>query len=271
MGSFCGSRSSGTQVAQTSNAPWAAQQPHLTFGFEEARRQFGQPRQFFPGSTVVPFSPQTETGLQAVENRATAGSPVQLGANIENMRTVGGDYLSAGNPYFQDTVGSLYRAIRPNIDAQFSGAGRYGSGAHQQALASAITERAAPLAMQNYESERGRMQQASQFAPQLAAADYADATRLLGVGEAREAMSGQELQDLMTRWQYQQDEPGQRLARYLQMIQGGYGGESTQSEPIYRNRLGGALGGGLAGAQLGNVFGAPQIGAGLGGLLGLFG
>ncbi len=57
--------------------PWAGQQPYLTYGFQEAMRNYqnggAQP---FENRTYVPFSEQTQAGLGAIEQRATEGSPI---------------------------------------------------------------------------------------------------------------------------------------------------------------------------------------------------
>ena len=52
-------------------------QPFLSFGLGEAQRlyQAGGP-QYYPGQTYVAPSQTTQTGLQALEQRAMQGSPL---------------------------------------------------------------------------------------------------------------------------------------------------------------------------------------------------
>jgi hypothetical protein len=74
----------------------------------------------------------------------------------------------------------------------------------------------------------------------------------------------------MQRFQFEQEAPGQALANYMAMVQGGTVG-GTSSQPVFRQPVGSALSGALGGAQLGGMFGMPGLGAGAGALAGLLG
>ena len=102
------------------------------------------------------------------------------------------------------------------------------------------------------------------------------------IGQQREAIAGQPLQEQMSRYAFQQQLPYQQLSGFLSSVYGtplGSYGTSVQNAPTYRNTgagvLGGALAGGLGGYALGQAF-PNQIGglygglggAALGGLLG---
>lgn len=291
-GGLLGRRSGGGQTS-SSSAPWSEQQPHLRYVFDEARRLYdaGGP-QYYGGPTYVPFSPQTEQALGMIENRALSGSPLTAGAQSYTqglfsgedpaMRslidTASGGYL-ADNPYLDrmyDTAAgrvteSFTEDILPALNATFAMSGRTGSPAHRSTSIDASGELADTLANlssdiygRNYQSERDRMLsaagaasgimgRASEMAPRLAEQDYSDAQRLMGVGGAVEDLTGRMLQDDMARFNYYQNLPEENLRRYLSFVQGGYGGQSTQSTA--GNPLTGALGGALSGYQLGNLFG----------------
>lgn len=269
--------------------PWGAQQPYLRRGFEEAEREIlEQPRSYFPGSTVVPFAPETEAALGLQTARAIGGSPINMAASQELQRTLGGGYLGMGNPYFQGMVERAVQPLRreyeetilPGIQSQFAGAGRYGSGAMGRQMGRAaedymrtVGEIGTGLAFPTYEAERTAMQRGLAFAPQIAAQDYADIERLGQVGAAREQLSGQQLQEQIARHNFEQQEAAARLAQYMNLIQGTYGGQQTglTTQPQYARGmspilggLGGALGGAATGAMLGSVF--PGIGTGIGAL-----
>lgn len=65
----------GSTQVQTSE-PWAAQQPFLRDIYNQAQQLFRQgPQEYFPGSTVAGFSPETQTALGAIWNRAMGGAP----------------------------------------------------------------------------------------------------------------------------------------------------------------------------------------------------
>jgi hypothetical protein len=128
-------------------------------------------------------------------------------------------------------------------------------------------------------ADLSRQLQASLSAPSIYGQQFLPSQTLAQVGAQKEAISGQELQDQMARFQFGQQLPYQQLQGYLSSVygspMGGYGTQ-TQQTPVYQNKgagaLGGALAGGLGGYALGNAFGyggaGGAIGAGIGGLLG---
>lgn len=239
-----GSSGGGQQVQSTSTAPWSGVQGALTTGIEKAGENLQNPQQYFPGSTVVPFSPQTETALQATENRALAGSPLTAGAQDITQRTMGGEYLQGGNPAYQGMVersiapmrSEFENVIMPATQSQFAAAGRYGS----PGGLGAATERAGDqymrqvgdvtsgLAYKNYGDERTRQMQSTALAPELAAGDYQDISMLGQAGGAREGQAQAELQGDISRFNFGQQQPTQALADYMALIGGGsMGGQQT--------------------------------------------
>ncbi len=264
----------GTQQVVQKSDPWSGQQDYLTEIFARAQQQSRIPQRFFPGQTFAGLSPETETALQLQTQRAMTGSPLTSAAQTELTKTLSGDYLTAGNPYFGAMVDRISNEVAPRLGAQFSAAGRYGSGAHAHALASALSDTAGQLAFQNYGEERGNQIRGMLFAPQLAQQDYFDAAKLAEVGSLRESLQQQAIDEARARHDFAQMEPWQRLGLYNQLIQGNYGGQSTTTTTLPRRPIGAdILGGANAGAELGFLFGGPwgaAAGAGIGGLLGLF-
>ena len=256
FGDFGGSSPSGTTTVTQNRDPWSGQQPYISTGFQRAEQQLDQPQQFFPNSTVVPFSPQTETALGAQENRALLGNPLNAQAQQQIGNTLSGQYLEGGNPAFGAMAQRIENQVRPRIDSQFSGAGRYGSGAHREATSRALADAMAPLAFANYQQERGNQMAAARYAPELAATDYFDINQLRQAGAAREGQAGAELQDTISRFNFGQVEPQERLARYMALVSGGqFGGTSTATSPIYSNPLSTGLGTLGSAASIGNLFG----------------
>src|SRR5688572_12882463 len=96
-----------TVTTVQNSSPWSGVQDSLKFGFDQARQNYDSSSpSYFPNSTVVPFSNQTETGLSGIENRAMQGSALNQGAKDLTQSTLNGDFLSAGNPYFQNMTGN---------------------------------------------------------------------------------------------------------------------------------------------------------------------
>ena len=261
MCSWFGGDDGGTQtvVQQANQEPWSGQQPYLERGFGEAEQVLDTPQSYFPGTTVVPFSNQTEQALQSTENLATAGNPNQaaqtsamaglLGPNqnpaMSMYQDVAGGSYQGGNPAYDAMVNRIQSTVAPSIDSGFAGSGRYGSGAHTEAKARGMADAIAPLAFQNYENERGRQMQALQGlsggygqgqqaqlgalsqAPAQNMARYADAAALGGVGQQREGLAQSQLQDAINRWNFSQQEPTNRLGNYMGLVGGGYGTSGT--------------------------------------------
>lgn len=262
--------------------------PYIEYGLGQAKTMYQNPEQYFPQyypqATYVAPSTQTEAARLALANRATQGSALKPAATMQQLNTIGGQYLAANNPYlssalqggFNQATMSYNQAVNQAL-SNASQAGRYGSNAMgtalnsaNTALANAMSSQAGQLAYQNYAQERARQEAAAQMYPQLAAADYTDINQLLQAGQLGESYEQAKLQDAMNRWNYGQNVPQQNLEQFMSYVYGAPRGSVT-STPVYRNTGAGILGGALTGASIGNVFGAPgaAVGAGLGGLLGL--
>lgn len=265
-----------TVVQQANTAPWSGQQPYLEQGFEKAQSDvLERPLEYFPGSTVAPFSSQTQQSLDLTQNRALAGSPLTGAAQGEAQRSLAGEYLDAGNPHFQGMVDRAVRPItdqyqdvvRPGIMSAFTSGGRSGSNiARAQAENTAgndylrqVGDASSGLAYTNYNDERNRMGNFAQLAPSLAQQDYFDIGQLGQVGGAYDAQNQANLQDTINRYNFAQSEPTNRLAQYMGLVQGGYGSGSTSSSQVpvqSGNNVLGALGGGLMGVgMLNGLFG----------------
>lgn len=209
-------------------------QPFLSFGLGEAQRlyQAGGP-QFFTGDTFVRPSETTQTGLQALEQRAMQGNPLMGAAQQQLQREIGGEFLS-GNPFFQGAFAPAAQAATTqfqkaigDIGSAASRAGRYNSGAMQNlqgqasnALAQQLSNTAGQLAFQNYANERQRQAAATMAAPAMAQADYQDIQNLLNAGQLREGYTGQQLQSDIARFNFQQNAPQQNLATFLSSVYG---------------------------------------------------
>lgn len=243
----------GSSDTTTSTSPWSGLQPYLSTGFEAALGDvLNNPLEFFPNSTVTPFSQETEYGLGAMTNRAGQGSPLNPAAQGQVMDTMSGKYLTGGEGY-DAYLDSVMSDVRPQVDSQFAAGGRTGSGMHSESLGRGLGRGMAPL----YNAERGRMMQASAMAPQLAREDYYDIDRLMGVGAKREDLYSRQLGDQMARWDFSQQEPGARIGQYMGLLQSGlpFGTQKTS---------GGGGGKGAAETGLG-VAGAGASLAGMGG------
>jgi len=283
------SKPSGTSTTVVNRDPWSSQVPYLETGFGRAETLLDQPPEFYPSSTVVPYSPATEEALTGMETRARAGSPLTGAAQENILSTVQGDYLSPeSNPYLTSAMEAATRPMQerftqdvlPGISSAFSQAGRYGSGlmANQQQRAAEAYQRqigdvTSAMAYRNYADERARQQAAAQMAPAMAELDYGDLQRLGAVGGAREKLAEAELQEDISRFGYQQDAPRQALREFMSTIGGGqFGGSQTTAQPLYSDPF--ATGLGYAGTAAGiasNLFGGGEGKSAWSGLTSLLG
>jgi hypothetical protein len=231
-------------------------QPFLQYGMSEALRQYqaGAP-QFYGGRTFAEFAPQTEQALRMQEQRAVAGSPLTQQAQATLGSFLGstgaqGQYVPPAQSGL--LTGAIQRALDPvqaRVQSQLAQRGRLGSGAAADVTARALGDVAADIAYRDFATQRGLGLQAAQMAPAMAAADYADISRLQQVGAAREAQAQRGIEEAMQRYQYEQTSPMEQLARYQNIIAGFPMGQvSTQITPYFEPSRGQQFLGGYLGA-----------------------
>jgi len=240
-----GSGGGGSSTTKTSSELDPTVRPYVEYGLGEAKNLYQQAGpSYYPGQTYIGPSAQTSASLQAAQNRALQGSPLQQAAQQQQLGTVGGQYLSAGNPYFtQALAGPTQQATQAYNDAikaaqgTASMAGRYGSGVSADiqnraanTLATTLANKYGDLAYQNYAGERALQQQSAFNAPQMAAADYADIQQLANVGKTAEGYQQTALQSAIDRYNYEQNLPYQKLSAYLGAAYGTPMGQVSTSQ-----------------------------------------
>jgi hypothetical protein len=225
--------------------------------------------EYYPGSTVAQRNAWQTGANQNVADLVGAGSPGLESAMAENVRTTSGEYLDVdSNPWLRgvgeaaasDITRSYQRAVMPGIASRFGGAGRSAGPqdagtAETAAMASANRDLGQELSQMfsglyggAYESERGRMGSAVSQAPGLRQAEFADQAALSAAGADEFQYAQLQLADMVNRFNFEQYEEYDRLARYQGLINqpgGGYGAQKQTSS------MGGAqiAGLGIAGAS----------------------
>lgn len=267
--------------------------PYLQMGLQQAEKLFFQQQpSMYPGQTYVSPSEQTLSALQQQENLARAASPAIEQAQQAYQQSLGtlgqtasGAFLQ-GSPYQQAMMQAATRPLvqqfstqtLPGIASLFSRAGRYGSGAMGQTIGQAaegvgraIGDVTAGIAYKDYEAERNRQMEAAKVqaalaeaAPSFYRAQMLPAQTLAQVGQAREAIAAQPLQEQMQRYSFQQQLPYLQLQSYLSGVHGNPLAQYQGLQPQQTNQFAQAVGGAIAGSAIG---GAP--GAAIGGLAGL--
>jgi len=203
-----------------------------------AQKLSKDPREFFPDSTVVPFGEDTLAGIDELRG--------QVGRESE--------FLGLGNEVFRDILGggadagSLARGAAsaigdfvPGSNATFGLSGRAGSGLAGDALGRGIT-RAVGDEQSNV---RNRQLTALGLLPGMEGLnleqDFFDANLLGQIGGIEEGKEGEFLAEDISRFNFEQNEPRQRLAEFIAMLQGTapLAGGTTTGETVTPNQGGG--------------------------------
>jgi len=227
---YGGGGSGGGQTSKTTNELDPTVRPFVEYGLQEAKGlyQTDTPN-YYAGQTYVSPSAQTTSALGLAESRARTGSPLLPAAQKQQLGSIQGDYLSAGNPYFTQALAAptqqatqAYNDAIKQAQSGASMAGRYGSGVSADiqnraanTLASTLANKYGDLAYANYAGERAMQNQAVMNAPTLAQADYGDISQLANVGKTTEDYAKTALQADLDRFNFEQNKPYQKLSSYL--------------------------------------------------------
>ncbi len=210
-----------TTVTQSSNtSPWTDQQPYLKQVMSEAQRLYQDPSvpQFYPGQTFAPTSDQSTAAAAYGTDQA--------------LRTLRGDYLDPSqNTGLKNLIDSTIASTMPGIASPYIAANRTGSGLYGRAIGEGIASGVAPL----YQQERTNMMNAP--------------SQLAQIGQGVESYAQKPIDEAMARFNYQQNLPQAKLADFMQMVNGNFGGVTNTSGTQYiprQNTLGSVLGGLMA-------------------------
>lgn len=285
-----GGSSAPKQQTQSSTEPWKAAQPALQRGLTDAMSNYSSGAAFQPygGSTVVPYSQQSNTAMKQVEGLAGGVSPflnknfnmvasnAQMGGLNDIQRGVvnrlttqaTGAFDPNSNPAFQNVLKQATDSAGQAVDMGASAAGRYGSGIHQGNVAREVGNVAGNLTnteYNNWQNRRdaanaglfnaGQQQQSNVWQNTDALSNAYDATmspvnNLMNVGGMYDDLTGRQMNDAMRISEGQKRAPLNAI-EWLQAIGSGAGS------------LGGSTGSSVQGPK------ANPFGQAIGGLLGV--
>lgn len=236
----------GTRVTTSESAPWEEQIPYLTAGFDEARRLYdrGAPA-YYSKDTLAGFDP-AQTAAQhnvlgyAMGPRAAAQ---QAGAEARLLKGLSGEIDTVTFNPMMDALGRQMRnqleanvlpGIRQNLVEYQQGGGSRGDIVQANAIAAAnqqMLNKAAELTYGAQQAAQDRAQTYAQLYPSIMSAPLGMASAIEDVGAARRAMTQETINRDMARHQYESTAPQQALQNYMAMVQGNYGGTTTQTTP----------------------------------------
>lgn len=196
-----------TETTQQERAPWAPAQAGLQDVLDRSRTLAGDTSVWTPtyssGTTdgvrrLGEFGAGPSFGantMRGVIGNATAG----MGAGTGQMEaTARGDYLNS-NRYLDPVLSKIMQETGDRVNAQFSAAGRFGSGAHTGVLTQELGGLDAKARLDNYMQERQNQinaagnlsslgMQGASMAPQVDAAAAAQIGYGLQAGQMQDAM-----------------------------------------------------------------------------------
>lgn len=266
-----GGGGSTTNTVQQAN-PWVGQQPYLSQILQQAQGLYGNKAGYpqpYPGSTTVAPNP-AQVQAQQLATSAATGPQTDIATNAANAANfdLGAVLYPQSNPALQGAIqGAIDPAVRnfqqtiiPGIrsDAQLAGqpgGTRQGiaEGNATEVLNQQILDTAAQMENANYQAGLQAQGRALALAPQTQAAQVTPATTIGAVGGQQSAYEQALLNQAITNWNYQQQQPYQQLGQYLNFVEGNYGGASSAQatgEQGLTSQLQSILGTGLMGAAL---------------------
>lgn len=272
----------GESESTSSSAPWSPQIPYLIGGtntqgdevpgvFPEAARLYQSGKlagEYYPGETVAPESEYTLRARQMISDRAQNGSDVIDQATAGMTDVVNGSalrnntglnllnqYAQSSNPYLDDLYKDASQEALSALNANFSKAGRYGSGAHEAAAGDVAENLANQMYSNAYNQAVGAAGTAAGaynqgISNQIAAANpaqalgnqpYTDAGWLAQAGASLDDYNQSKVDAAVDRWNYNQQKDMTALQNYLNLVGGSYGG---QAESHTETEADGGKGGG---------------------------
>ena len=239
------------QTTSTSSEPWAAAQPALKQGLNDAQALYKSGTAFQPymGSTVVPYSQQTQQGMNDTLNKAnwsdnmfnqnlatTAKNSFNGGLNDIQKGVVGrltgqatGSFNPNDNPGFQSVLNQALDSAGNAVNMNAAAAGRYGSGTHQGVAGKTAGDIAGTLTSNEYGDWKnrrdaantglfnaGQQQQQNIWQNSDALSNAFNASLLPGqarmqIGAMNEDLAGRTMNDQLRIWQGQQQAPKSAL------------------------------------------------------------
>lgn len=244
----------------TQSDPWGGQQGYLLDIFQNAQKQFkGGGPQYYQGSTVAPPSNATTQGQNLITGAAPGAQASSDAANkaLQFNLTDARDVNS--NPYLKSAIDA---AIQPAVH-QFSDAGGtlsqlrddsantgtgYGYGSRGDIASGLAASRlnkdilgtTSAMAASGYQSGLDASSKALALAPGVIGASSQPGEMMSAVGQQQDQYQQALINDAVNRWNFEQNRPGDALARYQNLVGGTFGGQTSgvASGPQYQpNRV----------------------------------
>lgn len=206
------------------------------------------PQSYFPGQTYADPTQQQNQAIGAQTNLAQ-NDPTMQAATSGLQPYLNGSMMSSANPQFQNMVSQVGQSIAPSIDSHFNMNGRGGSGANQQAYASALANSASQMAYQNYNDQSTNQLKAELIAPTTSQGNFNDISQLNAAGAQQQAQNQLPITQAMNQYFFNQQAPYMQASQMASLMNGSGGNTST---PYFTNPTANALSTGIGALSLYN-------------------
>jgi hypothetical protein len=269
-----GQTSTQQQTQQSETGPPSYLQPYLKSAIQSVSDYYQQnpnAPQYYSGETVAPLSGTTQNAISNATNWANNNPMLPGSAASLNKFTSGAyvdpttnpDYLKALSASHQPYIDQFNNQILPGVQSGFEGAGRYGSGANQNAtqqavknLDTTINNADAQAGSQYYQQALNQMLTANSLVPGANQAQLNNINAQSAAGTMID--QNRQAQDAAAQaaYNYNSNAYPNYMAQYMAILNGGYPGGSssgTSTGTTYQptNQLGGIMSGAMGGIGLG--------------------
>ena len=186
-----------------------------------------QSYQPYTGQRYADLNNTQNAGIGMIQNRALTGSATN--ANAENALN-GVISNGATNPYLDAMYGKAATQVANSVNSNFSGAGRYGSGAQADTLGRNLGDLATGIYGGAYAQDQNNKLQAIQMAPTFGNLAYKDAGQLLNAGQIQQDQSQKPLDFNYQNYQEQQNLPYKQLAAMSGVFNTNLGSSSSTTQ-----------------------------------------
>lgn len=251
------------QTTQSTSEPWAGAQPALNTALTDAQSLYarGIGAQPYTGSTVVPWSSQTQQAMGSIQGNATAnmggqgltgqyqtainngGFNSQQISAVNNTRKLANSEYSI-TPELQKVLDQTGAQVGNQVNLGASAAGRYGSGMHQGAVAKNVGEVTNNAVLADYQNFQGRRDAANNSLFGMGQQGFgnlgtaytgmsAPTQDLMSVGAMNEDLSTRQMNDQLRIFNEQQNLPWESVSRLNATASGAgsLGGTTRQTQP----------------------------------------
>ncbi|MBY5821486.1 tail fiber domain-containing protein [Rhizobium leguminosarum] len=234
---------SSTQKTENKPPKWAT--PLFQESASEAQRIYdsGAGGNVYQGQTVAGLGGTTKSGISGIRSAAAGFNDPDVKNNLTDWAS-GNNVMS--NPHFNEALQGQLDDTAAQVQSQFSGAGRYGSGANTGVLANKLGNIRAGALSNQYNQDVGNMFTAGNALTNWNQANLGAQGAVTEAGQIEDQNKQAQLTADFTKWQSKDMQPWTRLG-LLQSAAAGSAGNygtntQTQTQPFNAMQGIGALG-----------------------------